>query len=261
MDAALAIAERRGVQSSAAWSKAGALEMLMDAGEWDRAHKWCEELIAQGPDRLDPTLMAVARTVRTHIALLRGRQDETDPPGKLVGLARQVEELHALAPALAVAAELAAAEGDATNAAAFVEEFDRVTRDAAPQYRESRLAELARTCARIGRDDLTRSMLKRSRGLVRRDRLNVLSASAVLEDAAGTAIPPLGESARAGLSTYLHAAAAGEWAAFGNPFEEAMALLGLARGRQAMGDASVAAQDRADARALLRPLGVVTAFD
>jgi len=242
VEAALAVAERRGVRSSAAWTKAGALEMLLDAGEWDRAREWCEELIAQGPDRLDPTLMAVARTIRSHMALLQGRKDEADPPGELVALARQVEELHALAPALAVAAELAVAEEDATNAAAFVEEFDGVTRDAAPQYRESHLAGVARTCVRIGRDDLVRSMLTRSRGLVRRDRLNVLSATAVLDDAVDTA-----------------AAAAGGWAAFGSPYEEAMALLGLARCRQATGDASGAERDRADAEALLRPLGVVTA--
>jgi class 3 adenylate cyclase/tetratricopeptide (TPR) repeat protein len=244
VDAALAMAERRGVRSSAAWTKAGALEMLMDAGEWDQAHRWCEELIAQGPENLDPTLMAVARTVRSRIALLRGRQDDTDPPKELVALARQVEELHAMAPALAVAAELAAARGDSTNAAAFVEEFDRVTRDAAPQYRESRLAALARVCVKIGRVDLGQAMFDRSQGLVRRDRLNVLSAMNVLA------------SRRHPLALLAQEEVAREWHEFGNPFEEGVALRGLARVLRVIGEAGGAEEARARADALLVPLGV-----
>jgi class 3 adenylate cyclase/tetratricopeptide (TPR) repeat protein len=235
------IAERRGVVDQGLWTKAGAVALRFDLGDWDRAIGACDEILAVGSERLDRALLAVARTMKSRIAGLRGRSEEADDPETLLALARPVAELHALCPALAVAAELAIADGRRSAAAAYLEEFASVTHGVAAEYRESRLASVARCCVESGVPSLAQRMMEESGGVVRRDRLNVLSARATLAEAAGGA-----EAA-----AELYSDAAEGWRRFGNPFEEAEALLGRSR------CADEPAADRRG-RDLLRQLGVPT---
>jgi len=248
VERALEVAERRGVVDQALWTKAGALEMLADLGEWDRAVEWSGELLALGPERVDGALLAVARSVRSGIAARRGRFDEAGSPQDMLSLAPALEEMQVRAPALAAAAELAVAGGDEDLARRCLEEFELVTRGVASQYREARLAPVARACAAVGEVALIEKMIAGSQGLVRRDRLNVASALATLAEARGDA-----EQAAA-----LYADAAEGWRAFGVPFEEAMALLGRSRCLAATGSATPAPGVDADerrARDLLERLG------
>jgi hypothetical protein len=140
-------------------------------------------------------------------------------PPELLALARPVEELHVLAPALAVAAHLHLAAGRTDEAREHLEEFATVTRGVASEYRESLLAPVVRDCVRARALDLARGLVAESVGAVRRDTLHLASARAAIAEADG-------ETAGAGEA---YAAAAADWRASGYPFEAFEALRGLAR--------------------------------
>jgi hypothetical protein len=124
-----------------------------------------------------------------------------------------------LAPSLYVAARLLLDAGRPAEALELLREFALVTRGVAPEYRESQLAAVTRECVRAGDPELAEEMIGESVGASRRDRLNAASARAAVAEAGADL-----EVARAG-----YADAAAEWAAYGNPLEEAEALAGLAR--------------------------------
>jgi hypothetical protein len=131
-------------------------------------------------------------------------------------------------PALVAGAGIALARGD--DPSAHLKEFAEITEGVASQYRESQLAEVVRLCLRAGETELARALVADARGLVLRDRLNVSSARAAVDEAAWKR-----DEARG-----FFAETAERWRAFGNPYEEAQALLGLAR----------CSDDGADARRL-----------
>ena len=116
-------------------------------------------------------------------------------------------------------AQLLLDAGRPAEALELLREFALVTRGVAPEYRESQLAAVTRECVRAGDPGLAEEMIGESVGASRRDRLNAASARAAVAEAGADL-----EVARAG-----YADAAAEWAAYGNPLEEAEALAGLAR--------------------------------
>jgi class 3 adenylate cyclase/tetratricopeptide (TPR) repeat protein len=238
--AALEVADRRGVVDQGLWTKAGAVGMLIDLGDWDRALTWSHEILATGRDRLEPALVVASRTAISRIASLRGRLYDADDPGELLALARPVGELHVLAPALAVASRLMLDAGRGEEALELLREFAAVTRGVAPEYRESQLAAVTRECVRAGDPELAGKMIGESVGVTRRDRLNVSSARAAASEADGD----LGGAAAG------YAEAGEDWRAYGDPLEEAEALAGLARCDPEAADA----RDRAEE--LRRALGM-----
>jgi class 3 adenylate cyclase/tetratricopeptide (TPR) repeat protein len=237
---ALELAERRGAVDRVQWTKAGGLWLLLALGEWDRAKLWSDDLLAVGRDRLDEALFAVARTVRSQVALRRGLRADADSPEELLALARPVEELQALVPALLVAAELSIVDGDVATAADHLRELERVTRGVAAQYRESQLTAIVRACVEVGELELADRMANESDGVVLRDRINVLAARAVVFEAKGAAAT----------AADAYADVAVRWQAFGDPFEEAQARMGRARCDP------MALTDRLRAEEILRSLGV-----
>jgi hypothetical protein len=237
MEAALRVAEGRGVVSHGQWTKASSLEILFDLGDWDRAVRWSEDLLALGRERVDGVLFAVSSAARSRIARYREDPGNAQGADTIAELGRSVEELQALAPALLAAAELSVLDGRFSDALGYVEEFDRATREVAASYRESRLAPLARVCAVAGNVEPVERMIARSEGLLPRDRLHLGAARATVALANR-------DDAAAGL---FREAAEG-WRAFGVPLEEALALFGLAA------SAGAAPEDRAGE--LLERLGV-----
>jgi class 3 adenylate cyclase/tetratricopeptide (TPR) repeat protein len=218
-EAALEITERRGLVVANLWAKGGSLGALFDSGDWDRALRFCEEMLAVGRERLDGSLDAVARIMRSRIGVRRGHRDLAEGAEDLLAAAHPLEELQVMAPALVTSAEIALAHGAVVDASSYLKEFEEVTRDVAAQYRESQLAEAARLCVRAGEVPLAEQLASESRGVVPRDRLNVLSARAVVAEATGNGK----------LGGELYAEASEGWRKFRNPLEEAEALLGLAR--------------------------------
>jgi class 3 adenylate cyclase/tetratricopeptide (TPR) repeat protein len=245
-DAALEITDRRGVVSQGLYARCARTSVLFSMGAWNESLAELDEVLAIGRDRLDVTLFAVAQTTRSKILLLRGRRDEVLGAEELVALARPVEDLQALAPALAAAAQISLATGDAAAAAAFVREFEEVTRDVAAQYREWQLPEVVRCAIEVGEVDLAERLVDQSSGLVERDRLNVAAASAALAERRG-------ELAKAAVG---YGAVAEAFRSFPNPLEEAIARLGRSRCLEASGRADDARNDRKRADELLAQLGV-----
>jgi tetratricopeptide (TPR) repeat protein len=217
-ESALAITERRGLVVANLWVKGGSLWSLFDMGDWDRTLRTCEEMLAAGPEVLDGSLDSVARIVRSRIALLRGRREDAESAEALLAAARPLEELQAVVPALVVSAEIAFADGKSSDAVDLLEEFAEITRDVAAQYRGAYLAAVARLAVRAGALPLAERLVEESRGVVRKDLLNVSSARAVVAEATGDPA-----------AAVLYAEAADGWRTFGDPLEEAEALFGVAR--------------------------------
>jgi class 3 adenylate cyclase/tetratricopeptide (TPR) repeat protein len=242
-EAAIELAERRGFSTAAQWAKATAVGALFDLGDWDRTLLLCEELQDVPEGLLDPTLSVQARVTRSAVALARG-VGEVDDPEQVLTIARNVEELQALAPALVMGAAVAASRSDAATTRSLLEEFDAVTRGVAEEYRGSRLAHVARTSVSIGADDLLERILSTTEARSRRDSLQLGTASAVLA-----------EARRADDAAERFGSAAEGWLAFGVPYEEALARQGRARAIRAAGD-DPDPGDEARASELLMGLGV-----
>ena len=215
----LALAERRGVASQGMWTKAGSLWLFFELGDWNRLLTQADELLAFGADRLDGAVHSVVRSTRSLVCVLRGLRQEADDPEELLALARPLEELHVLSPALITAAELALADGEIDTAVSYLREFADRTSEVASEYRESRLAQVVRACVRAAQLDLASELIDGSKGLTTRDRLQIGAARGFLAEAAGDRA----EAAE------LFRGSAEAWRAFGTPWEEAHALLGIAR--------------------------------
>jgi class 3 adenylate cyclase/tetratricopeptide (TPR) repeat protein len=248
-DAALEITERRGVLSQGLYARCARAGVLFAMGAWDDALVELDEMIDIGRDRLDGTLFAVANVTRSKILLLRGRREDVLGADELMALARPVEDLQALAPALAAAAQISLATGDAAAAAAFVREFEEVTRDVADQYRESQLPEIVRCAIEAGEVNLAERLVDQSSGLVERDRLYMAAASAARAERRGELTE----------AVVRYADVAEAFRSFPNPLEEAMARLGRTRCLEASGRTDEALGDRERAAKLLAELGVPAA--
>jgi class 3 adenylate cyclase len=242
-ESALELAERRGIHSQGMYTKGGALAALLDAGEWDRVLEWSEQLLAMPPGQLDTSVAVNAHVARTHVLLARGRRREVIGADALVELAERTQELHALAPALVAAAAIELADGAADRAAAWLERFEAVTTGVAPEYRAIELTRAVRLCLRAGRPDIAERMVAVADPRVPRDRLRLDVARAMLAELGGADTPA---GAFAEVAARLRDS--------GDPFEEAMALLGQVR---VSGDD--AARERA--RELLGGLGVARVED
>jgi class 3 adenylate cyclase len=236
---ALELAERRNVRSQASYTKAGALAALLDAGQWDRVLEWSDDLLSVPEGRLDPAVIVAAIAVRTHVLLARGRRDQVLDGDELVEAAERIQELHALAPALVAAAAIALADGDPDVAGRRLAAFDATTEGVAPEYRASQIARAVRLCLAVGMTDLAERLAAGAEPSVLRDRLLVDAARAMLAEARGG--PRAAD---------MYAEVANRLRAFGDPYEEAMALLGHARLTGSEGSL-------VRARTLLEGLGVV----
>lgn len=242
-EAAMELAERRGFSTAAHWAKATTAVTLFDLGDWDRALLLCEELLAVPHGLLDATLEVQARVTRSAVGLARGA-GVVDDPDQVIALARNVEELQALVPALVMGASVAAIGGDAGAARSLLEEFDSATLGVAEEYRGSKLAEVARTSVAIGASDLLARIVSTGDARSRRDSLQLEAAKAVLAEATGD-----GDAAE------RYRSAAEGWRSFGVPYEEALARRGRARVMSPSGTTEEP-DDQARARELLTTLGV-----
>jgi class 3 adenylate cyclase/tetratricopeptide (TPR) repeat protein len=215
---ALELAERMNVRSQATYTKGAALSVLLELGEWDRVLAWSDDLLALPPGRVDPVVSVMARATRTHMLLARGRRSEVADAHELVRDAERTEELSALAPALVAAAAVARADGEAERAVTWLEAFESVTMGVAPEYRAIELVRAVRVCIASGRSDVAERLVASVSPRLLRDKLRLDAAEAMLAEARGE---PEAAAAYADVADRLRA--------YGDPYEEAMALLGEAR--------------------------------
>jgi tetratricopeptide (TPR) repeat protein len=217
LEAALDLAERRNVTAQGTYSRANAIRLMLDAGDWDRALAWADELASMPPERIDQVVVIMADVVRSRIRLARGERDGVNDAEALVEVAERVEELHALAPALLTAAQIVLADGDADAAASLLERFEKATDGVAPEYRANDIAIAVRTATAAGRVDLAERLAAGTLSNVPRDEIRLEAARAILDEAEG----------RDAADAYARVADA--LRAYGDPFEEALARLAYAR--------------------------------
>jgi class 3 adenylate cyclase/tetratricopeptide (TPR) repeat protein len=180
---ALELAERRNVSSQAMYSKAAALWVLYEMGDLDRVLEWSGELLALPRGGLDPAVEVVAHVVRTHVLLDQGRRADVIDPRELVALAERSHELAAQAPALVAAARVAYLDGDDDRAVRWLEAFETLTDDVAPEYRTAELVRAVDLAIALDRADLAERLLASIHPTVERDRRRLERATAALADA------------------------------------------------------------------------------
>jgi class 3 adenylate cyclase/tetratricopeptide (TPR) repeat protein len=220
LDAGSALADRRGAYSQGTWTKVAALELLYELGRWDELLERAAPLAADG--RMDVSLMVAIDLWSSAVRLRRG-QDVGDLAAELEG-ARAVEELQALAPALALAALAAHRLGDADRAAELTKEYETATRGKAAMYRSEWAPPMARLAVTLGRDDVAEDLVHFADRATPRDVLLMDTADAIV--------------AADGVAPGVWAALEERWAAYGCPYEQAMAAL-------ASGDPEAALRGRA----------------
>jgi tetratricopeptide (TPR) repeat protein len=212
-------AERAGVVSQGLWSRAGGLFSLFELGRDDDVLELAGQILAHGKDRLDATVWVFASVLRSEVLLDRDETAEVVDPAELVEHARAAEDLQAVAPALVTAGRIDLAAGDPTAGERALEEFERVTRDVAPEYREAILARAARLALTLRRADVLRQLVTASVGRLPHHARNIASARAAVLELDGRT-----DVARA---AYLDAASG--WDAFGSVREAAFARAGAER--------------------------------
>ena len=231
--------------------RAEILWFLFDLGRWDELLADADELIAWDREHGRSQVSMVALTMKARALVGRGRTAEAgELESGYLPRAQEIGDPQALVPALATAAAVRHAMGDAQGAVDLIEELEERTRGRVVLRRVQELPVVARICAATGATATARAFIPSDGDLFfARGRLCVTAARAVLAEADGEI-----EEARD-----LYAAAGSGWAAFGCPAERANALLGegrclviLGRGGEA---ASIAREAHQIAAALeARPL-------
>jgi hypothetical protein len=180
---ALELAERRNIRSQGMYSKAAALWVLYEMGDADRVLEWSADLLAIPADRIDAAVRAIATIVRTHVLLDQGRRSEAIDPEELVAMAERTHELAAQAPALIAAATIAHLDGDDARATAWLEAFETLTDDVAPEYRMADLVRAVQLAVALDRPETAERLIASTHPTVDRDRRRLETASAILAEA------------------------------------------------------------------------------
>jgi hypothetical protein len=244
------LCRRRGIEGQGMWSRAEGLWLRFDAGLWDEVLDEVQALDAWAEGHGDAQIATVARLYRGRVLAQRGDADTAVAlADAFMPVARQIEDLQVLAPALVVAVVAHAAAGVTAAAVTLAEEFHAATAEGPTEYRELYLPEVVRALIGSGEDGLAARIVGDRPVYVRRTRLAVASSHAMLEQA---------RSEFAASVEGFRAAAEG-WDAWGGRFEHAHALAGLARSLESIGRADEGVEPATKARSIFESLGVVTA--
>jgi ATP/maltotriose-dependent transcriptional regulator MalT len=223
---AVALCDQRGLPHQAFWSRTESLWLRFDAGEWDEILALADELDAWATEHGEVQIEAAAASYRARVLAHRGDVARARPQvERLLPLARTIEDLQILAPALVSAALLEVASGGHDEALARLREFDELTEGGPAEYREIQAPEVARVAIAAGDPSVAASIVGDRDVHSHRVRLAVASGRALLAEAAG--------DTKAAESAFAEAAAG--WDAFGVPLETAYALAGRARCLRALG--------------------------
>jgi class 3 adenylate cyclase/tetratricopeptide (TPR) repeat protein len=244
---AVELCEQRGLPHQAFWSRTESLWLRFDAGEWDEILALSDELEAWARDHGEVQMEAAAASYRARVLAHRGDVAAARPEiERLLPLARTIEDLQILAPALISAALVEEASGAHAEALARLREFDELTDGGPAEYREIQSAEVARVAIAAGDPSVAARVVGDRAVHSHRVQLSVASGRALLAEAAGDI-----EAAEAAFEE-----AATGWAAFGIPLELGVALAGRARCLRALGRDAEAGPVAQAASATFEGLGV-----
>ncbi len=223
---AVALCEQRGLPHQALWSRTESLWLRFDAGEWDEILALADELEAWAKEHGEVQIEAAAASYRARVLAHRGNVTAARPEiERLLPLARTIEDLQILAPALISAALVEVASGAHDEALARLREFDELTEGGPAEYREIQSAEVARVAIAAGDQTVAARIVGERAVHSPRVQLAVASGRALLAEAAGDVGP----------AEVAFAEAAAGWEAFGVPLEVGHALAGRARCLRALG--------------------------
>jgi len=246
---AIQFSERRGLVEGTAWVRSATLVPLLDLGRWDEAVETANTVIGWERERGGQYMSQMAHQVKARVLLWRGELRAARAlTRELLPLARSIDDLQLLVPALATAAAVEQAAGEHAAARALVEEVLGLVDDrgGGGWYLGQQVTDLVRVCVAVGQCVTAEALAARAHDGVARNRHGLLAARAALAEADGA----LEEAAL----RYQEAAAG--WAGYGHRLEQARALLGAGRCLLALGRPEGRAQLQS-ARALLAELGAV----
>lgn len=201
-------------------------------------------LLHWGEDHHNLQVEATVLLTQAQVLLYRGRTDEAAAiQERLIGLAREIEDLQVLVPALAVTALVERAQGRTSQAVALIDEIDHLTKEH-HGWRARSMPTAVRVLISADEVDAAHELLSEMEAGAARDRHSLLTAKAIVTEATGGL-----EEARG-----LYSQAAQRWADYGFVLEEGHAFLGLARCLISLGDCDAATESLVRARALFANL-------
>jgi tetratricopeptide (TPR) repeat protein len=221
VQAALGFIERRGLAMDV-WFKSAMLTLLFDLGRWDEVVETAAWIVAWEREHGGRYITVSAESYIAQVLCWRGQvAAASDLVDRLLPIAREIDDLQALVPALVTAAVVGHAGGDLATARAAVDELDQVVRDRSGGhwYRAQHMADLARVGVAVDRPALARELSDQAWPEVARRRHGALAARAVLADADG----------RLDAAAALYGQAAEQWTAYGHVPERGHALFGAGR--------------------------------
>jgi class 3 adenylate cyclase/tetratricopeptide (TPR) repeat protein len=240
--------ERRGLMAPMMHCKAEFLRVQFDLGEWDEIVRSASDLLRWGEDKGGHLqLEATVLVSKAQVLLFRGRVGPAAAlEGRLVNLARQIEDLQVLVPALAVVGLIEQAQGHTRQAVALVVELDTLTKEN-HGWRARFLPSAIRILTSAGQLDEADGFMAGMVVSAARDQHSLLTGQAILAETNGDM-----EQAR-----NLYQQTAQRWADYGFVLEEGQAYLGLGRCFIALGDRKAATEPLQKARAIFSRLGAV----
>ena len=248
--ASIEICDRRGIQGQAMWGRAESLWLLYDAGRWDDLLDVAATLLPWATEHGDSILRSIGLSYRARVLANRGLLDGLrGSMGSAIPVARQVGDLQIQAPVFVAAAIVEHALGDEPHALEHVREFDEATRGGPSEYRELQSPEIIRLCLANDDVELAAKVLGDRPVFVTRTQVAVLTGKALLAEARD-----MTEEA----GDLFHGAAS-TWESYGDPFERAHALAGLARCMAALEEPRDAEEARTQAASLFSSLGIPVA--
>ena len=174
------LCRRRGIEGQGMWSRAEGLWLRFDAGLWDELLDEVRDLDAWAEAHGDAQIATVARLYRGRVLAHRGDADTAVAlADAFIPVARQIEDLQVLAPALVVAMVAFGTAGDPASAVSLAEEFHVATAEGPTEYRELYLPEVVRALVGAGEAGLAARIVgdrpvhvrrtRACRGVVERD--------------------------------------------------------------------------------------------
>jgi len=237
--------ERRGRMAAAMHVEGESLRVQFDLGAWDEIEGSARDLMRMGEERGGyPQLEVNVLFNQAQVLLFRGRIDQAAAiQGRLIGLAREIEDLQVLVPALAVAALLEQAQGQTRRAVALIVELDQLTSEN-HGWRARYLPTAVRVLISAGQVNLAEKFLTGMQVNAARDQHSLLTGRALVTEAKRS----IEEACD------LFEEAARRWADYGFVLEEGQAHFGVGRCLIALGDREAATEPLRKARAVFTKL-------
>jgi hypothetical protein len=226
--------------------RAGSLDVLVDAGEWDRALELAAGVGGQAEAAADTADLIQVRWVTARVLALRGELSTAAPLADwLVEAAREMGSAEEIVACLSPAAMTCAGLGMADRARELLGEIARTPHVTETPAFPPRLPEMVRTSVRLGDVELATRLAEGVRPIYPYHRHAARTAEALLSEARGDA-----EGAAA-----LFEDAASRWAEFGVVPERGFAMVGLGRCLAASGRSEDGAAALRKARDIFAKLG------